>query len=126
MDFEVDDDWWAAANMAAFVPKSNSYRSADSSAFTIPIEEVAPLLRVPLFRDDPHEERKTAGERVLRLFLGFRADAAIPPVTIIDGPTGSGYRYKLTEGAHRFYCSLAAGFTHVPAVKGFDRDMLDR
>jgi len=117
MCFEVEDDWLAEAGMTGFVGKSNAYRSTNTSAFKVPIGEVGPLLRVPLFRDDPYEERKTGRERVLRLLRGFRADDAIPPVEVVPGPPGYGYRYKLIHGAHRLYCSLVAGFTHVPAVK---------
>src|SRR6266403_1062482 len=40
---------------------------------------------------------------------------------IAKGQAGYPYRYKLVHGAHRFYCSLAAGFKCVPAIEGFDR-----
>jgi hypothetical protein len=47
-------------------------------------------------------------------------DGAIPPIELVGTPAGSLFRYKLTAGTHRLYCSLAAGFTHVPAVEGID------
>lgn len=71
---------------------------------------------VGIFNDS--EEEGTARERVLRILRGFRLDNAIPPVEIVEGQHP--HRYKLTHGAHRFYCSLAAGFTSVPTIEGFD------
>lgn len=77
------------------------------------IEEVGPGYRNPgvgIFSDS--EEGGTARERVLRILRAFRLDNAISPVEIVEGQYA--YRYKLVHGAHRFYCSLAAGYTSVP------------
>jgi len=87
-----------------------------------PLEDVGPVSRnsgVGIFNDS--EEEGSARERVVRILRGFRFDNAIPPVEIIEGQTGYPYRYKLVHGAHRFYCSLAAGFKCVPCIEGFDR-----
>jgi hypothetical protein len=45
-----------------------------------------------------------------------RAASAIGPAKI-----GSDFEYKLVDGTHRLYLSLAAALTHVPAVRGFHR-----
>jgi hypothetical protein len=58
----------------------------------------------------------TARERVVSLLRGFREDAAIPPVHVVRLGPGSPYRFKLNAGAHRFYCSVAAGFKSVSAI----------
>jgi hypothetical protein len=79
-----------------------------------------PLGRASVFKDDMEVEHQTARERVLRLLRRFRAGDSIPPVEVVVCPPGYAYPYKLTHGAHRLYCSLAAGFTHIPAVNGFD------
>jgi hypothetical protein len=123
---ELSDDWWDEADMGSFVVKDRSYRAAPSPnkgpIFQVAIEDVGPLRRGNIFKDDMETERKTARERVLRLLRGFQTNEAIPPVEVVEAPPGYGYRYKLTHGAHRLYCSLAAGFTHVPAAKGFEWD----
>ena len=127
---ELNDHWWAEADMAEFVPKFKFYRTPsnykDQQVYEVSIEDVGPVCRASIFKDDAEVERQTARERVLRLLRGFRADDAIPPVEVVVAPPGYGYRYKLTHGAHRLYCSLAAGFTHVPAVDGFEWETLDR
>lgn len=122
---ELNDDWWAEACMAGFVATSKAYCAPavyrDQRVYELSIVDVGPVIRAPgvgIFNDS--EEDGPARERVLRLLRGFRTGDAIPPVAVVVGPPGYGYRYKLTHGTHRLYCSLAAGFTHVPAVDGFD------
>ena len=81
------------------------------------------VLRRCIFNDN---EEASARERVVSVLRGFRSGAAIPPVKIVEAGAEYGYRYKLVDGAHRFYCALAVGFTHVPTVRGFDWGALDR
>src|SRR6266852_6251262 len=122
---ELDDSWWAEAQMAAFVPSGRAYRvdltaAKDQAVVEARIDEIGPIRRRPGVGIFNNNEVKTARERVLCILKGFRTGAAIPPVELVDAPAGSPFRYKLVAGTHRLYCSLAAGFSHVPAVEGFD------
>jgi hypothetical protein len=121
-DIPLPDEWWAEAGMVGFVPTSKSYcveQNFHDEIQEVSIEDVVPVPRNPIFRDGSEGEG-TARERVVKILRGFRLGQHIPPVKVVEGKPEYGHRYKLTEGAHRFYCSLAAGFTHVPTVKGFD------
>jgi hypothetical protein len=124
LQVELNDDWWAEAGMVGFVPQSKAYRTPsiykNQLVYEVSVEDVGPLTRASIFKDDMAEEHQTARERVVRLLRGFRFGDSIPPVEVVDSSPGYGYPYKLTHGAHRLYWSLAAGFTHVPAVNGFD------
>jgi hypothetical protein len=102
-----------------FVPSSTAYRvlQGKGQIREVRIDDVGPVSRDPMFRDSIEEG--SARDRVVRLLRGFRSGDAIPPVEVVKG-SGYGHPHKLTHGAHRFYCSLAAGFTHVPTVEGFD------
>jgi hypothetical protein len=131
LQIELHDDWWAETGMADFRPTSDAYR-ADPDAFPdrqihdVRIEDAGPVCRGPgvsIFNDN---DQATARERVVAILRGFRSGAAIPPVEIVNAAPGYPHQYKLTHGAHRSYCSLAAGFTHVPAVRGLDWNSLDR
>ena len=121
----MPDNWWTEAGMSGFVPVFKAYRvnhSLFQNVREVPLEYVGPVscnARVGIFSDS--EEEGSARERVLRILRGFRFDDAIPPVEIVEGQAGYPYRYKLVHGAHRFYCSLAAGFKCVPSIEGFDR-----
>lgn len=122
---ELNDSWWAEAEMDGFKPASTAYRvemngTHSHGIFEVKINEVRPVQRalgVAIFNDS---DEATARDRVVSILRGFRAAAIIPPVEVVSEPDGSPYRYKLVHGAHRFYCSIAVGFSHVPAVMGFD------
>ena len=126
LQIELPDDWWTEAGMAGFVPLFKAYRvnhSLFQNVREVPLEYVGPVsrnARAGIFNDS-EEEEGSARERVLRILHGFRFDDAIPPVEIVEGQAGYPHRYKLVHGAHRFYCSLAAGFKCVPSIEGFDR-----
>ena len=122
---ELDDSWWAEAVMDGFKPTSTAYRvrtddADDGNIFEVKVDEVRPVRRAPgvaIFNDSAEA---TARERVVSILRGFRSAAPMPPVKVVSEPAGSLFRYKLVHGAHRFYCSVAVGFSHVPAVMGFD------
>jgi hypothetical protein len=125
LKIELPDSWWAEARMADFVPRARAFRpdrcaERGVEIFEVKIEEVAPLQRAPgvgIFNDNKEE---TARERVLRILRKFRADAEIRPIRLTKLAPGGVFRYEIADGSHRFYCSLAAGFSHVPAFEGYD------
>jgi hypothetical protein len=121
LPIELPDDWWDEASMGDFVRNSNAYRVGHSNTeiFEVCIDDVGPVHRSPgvgIFNRSI-EDGLTARERVVRVLRAFRLGDAIPPVQVLEGKPGDPHYYKLTHGVHRLYCSLAAGFTHVPAVK---------
>jgi len=120
----LDNAWWKKAGMEGFAPASSAYTANKSvlragvKVCLIAIKDVEPLRRDPIFRDST-EDGSSAEERVIRILKGFVAGDAIPPVELLK-TFGGPQPYSLKDGAHRFYCSLAAGFTHIPAFKGLD------
>ena len=131
--FELQDDWWVEAGMVGFVPPGPQYR-VDSEAFpdqkiyNVYIRDIGPVhrdLSFGVFNDDKETDR-SAKERVISILRGFRGDVAMPPVEVVKLPPGSPYKYKLTHGTQRLYCSLAVRFTYVPAVDGFDWETHDQ
>jgi hypothetical protein len=119
---DLPDEWWEEAGMAGFLPAREAYRANPAPypverVVAIPIGHVEPLERKlshGIFNDS--NVFGTARERVVSIFKGFREDAAIPPVHVVRLAPGGAYRFKLRAGAHRFYCAVAAAFTHVSAV----------
>lgn len=107
--------------MASFVPSTTAYcvERAIDGIQVVSIEDVGPVLRNPIFRDGSDGEG-SARQRVVSILRGFQLRVSIPPVAVVEARAEYQHRYKLVHGAHRFYRSLAAGFTHVPTVKGFD------
>lgn len=126
LQIEISDDWWTEAGMRGFVPTFTAYRVNQKlfpNAREVLIQDIGPVSPNPcigIFNDSKAEG--SARERVVRILRGFRFDDAIPPVEIVGAHPGRPYRYKLVHGAHRLYCSLAAGFKCVPAIEGFDKN----
>jgi len=114
--FEVPDEWWAAAGMLGFVAPGPSYKVDPpliDEVFTCPIAEVAPMIRQPQVVGD------FAGfgrDRLMDILRGFVADVLLPPVQVYRFDQVEGFRYRLHDGYHRFYASVAVGFSHLPAV----------
>ena len=127
LEVALPDSWWIEAEMVGFVPKSRAFRpnlraAQGLAVFEAKIDAVAPLKRAPgvgVFNDN---EEATAKERVVRILRGFREEAELPPIHLVKLGHETKFRYKIGNGSHRFYCSLAVGFTHVPAFEGFDFD----
>jgi hypothetical protein len=127
----LNDDWWAEAGMASFTPSSTAYHADPRTfpgqrIFEVWIDDIGPVSRargVGIFNAS-HDGTVTARESVVAILLGFRCGAMIPPVEVVKAEALSAYPYKLVHGTHRLYCSLAAGFTHMPAVEGFDINAL--
>jgi hypothetical protein len=125
--FDIEEEWLTTAGIAGSVPHSRSYRvwftsSSDRPIYEASLDEVEPLRRDlshGVFNDGG-PDNLPARDRVVQIFTGFVVDAAIPPVELLRTEVRERYRYRIKDGVHRFYCSLVAGFTHIPAVEGFD------
>ena len=126
----LPDEWWAAAGMSNFVLSATAYRCDQAQAgglrvCLIPIADIEPVHRapgVPVFNDSI-EEGISARERVERILRAFVANDALPPVELAK--QAGRYHFRLRAGLHRLYCSIAAGFTEIPAVKALDLKAFD-
>jgi hypothetical protein len=58
--------------------------------------------------------------RLISVLKGITMGDEIEPVPLIELPTSdfppAPYRYRVRNGYHRFYASIAAGFECLPAV----------
>ena len=120
VEFELPDEWWQEAGMQTFVAPNRTYITSThkASILEVPIEDLAPVLRKGshgVFNDSP--EFGSAHERVVCILRGFIEDVPLPPVEVARLASISPPRYKLIHGAHRPYCSIAAGYSHIPAVE---------
>jgi hypothetical protein len=115
-EFEIPDEWWLEAGMAEFSARSPAYRST-LGARLVPLREIEPPhLGVAHPRDWCGFDRA----RMVRILRGLNAHVEMRPVPLlelpIDGvPACQAYGYRALDGYHRFYASIAAGFTFLPA-----------
>ncbi len=131
-DSEIDlpDEWWIAAGMPKFFPSSSAYR-CDHVAIghrrvcLIRIADIEPVRRAAGVRVFNDCEGVSASERVQRILRGFVQNAELPPVELLRQTKPGPYPFCLKNGVHRLYCSLAARYTDIPAVKFFDLAAFD-
>jgi hypothetical protein len=112
-EFEIPDDWWIEAGMSQFVPQQRqAYRSR---AETFALDEIEPA-----FRTDPLDCNGFVRSRMVAILRGFVDDSELPPICLLVIPPryewpNNPFKYRVIDGVHRFYASIAAGFNCVPA-----------
>jgi len=69
---------------------------------------------------DVEAPRRDAGviglheDRAVSLLRAFRAGIAVPPLEVHEPPEPRKFRYRVRDGFHRYYLSVAAGFPMLP------------
>lgn len=112
--FEIPDDWWRFADMDGFAARASGrfypYAPA-ANVEVVPIEEVLPPRRDPgiaLFKK----------YKLMPVLFAFQSpNCALPAVEVWRQKTGP-TRFKVKNGVHRYYGSIAAGYRHLPVVVG--------
>jgi len=113
--FHIREDWWRFAEMDTFTPQNDCYPFRDScdrpgKVKVVPIEQIEP----PTRNEGVQPFCKCS---LVPILLGFRNRfAELPPVSVKVLPQTDGYQYKVENGFHRYYASVAAGYTHLPVI----------
>jgi ParB-like chromosome segregation protein Spo0J len=55
-------------------------------------------------------------ERMLSILRGIKARDHIPPIEINELENDNKFKYRVQDGFHRFYASVALGFDCIPVV----------
>lgn len=117
--FEIPDAWWEFADMTAhqrvgeFYPYQGLVRGETyidpSLVEVVPLVDIEPLQRdpgVPLFRK----------YKLVPVLMGLRSPHGYLPPCELEPAGGGPYKFKLHNGCHRFYASVAVGFSGLPAL----------
>jgi hypothetical protein len=117
-EFEIPDAWWSDAGMTAFGPGAPSYRcTPHPNVIAVLLREIEPPFRNPgVLRDWQGFDRA----RMIRVLGGMATGAEMPPVPVValppaDDPAAP-FAWRVCDGFHRFYASVAAGFEMLPVV----------
>jgi|SRR6185437_7482243 len=110
--FCIPDDWWTLCDCDMFQRKTDFYvypRELDLHTDIVAIEEVEPPNR-----DAGTEPFKK--HRLVPVLLGLQSqEGVVPPVEVL-AQDGGRYRYRVRNGFHRFYASVALGFPKLPVI----------
>lgn len=111
--FEIPDEWWQFAEMDGFSRNGARFFAYDGESFAnaeaVPIADVEPPQRSPeveLFRK----------HKLVPLLMAFASPEGMLPPVQVQRISASRYRFKLLNGAHRYFASVAVGFPLLPVV----------
>lgn len=111
--FEIPDDWWQFTEMRQFHPNSSGfypYHTTSEPVELVSIEVVEPPSRGPII-----EEFKKY--KLVPVLLAFQSpECALPPVQVKRVSSPSKFQYRVHNGFHRFFASVAAGYSKLPVT----------
>jgi hypothetical protein len=108
--YQIPPEWLAEAGWQNFAPSWSSFR-CEEPHILIALADIEKPKR------DPGVTLAANGfrhDRMVRILAGIRKNDALPPLSVEDADPGEKL-YRLRAGFHRYYASIAAGFSHVPA-----------
>ena len=114
VEFEIPDEWWSFAEMSNFSAGSAGnfypYHANQKPIEVVPIADIESPIRNAGFQ--PFRKYK-----LVPVLLAFTSpECALPPVEVVALPGGPGTRYRVINGFHRYYASIAAGYTKLPVI----------
>ncbi len=111
--FEIPDDWWQFTDMGLFRPNSSGFYPYNTT--TEPVDLVAIEAVEPPSRKAGIEEFKKY--KLVPVLLAFQSpECALPPVLVKRISSPSKYQYYVHNGFHRFFASVAAGYSKLPVT----------
>jgi hypothetical protein len=114
-EFELPDDWLAEAGFVGFKPSREAFRSTETATDSLLLRDIEPPFRYP---EHPKDFRGFDRARMVQVLSGIVRDAEIDPVQVVllprPGFVRPPFEYRVYDGVHRFYASVAAGFPKLP------------
>jgi hypothetical protein len=111
VEFEIEDDWLNEAGVHQSKPSDKSYHVPEKAVFRI-------ILLVNIAPPAIHRLTNFDRKRMISILRAFKENTPLPAIEVeeIDDPD---YLYKVHSGFHRFYASVATGFTEIAATRFF-------
>lgn len=111
-EFEIPDAWLDEAGANGFTPTRAAFCSG-SSAVNVLLTAVEP----PRLNGYPLSWRGLDRVRFVRVLKWMVEDTEIEGVPVLPMPYvdlgSSPYEFRIRDGVHRFYASVAMGFSHL-------------
>lgn len=112
--FEIPDDWLAEAGVIGFTPTTAAFASTPN-AMVVPLTQIEPPVR---FHSTPKDHAGFDRSRLVHHLRRFVAGEIVDPVPMLELPVyeycAAPFRFRVCDGVHRFYGSIAARFSHLP------------
>lgn len=110
IEFDIPDEWLKAANAREFSPKTRGYLASSDLRWPTTLirlsEIAAPVRNVGV--------RTLDEERTVSILRAITSGQTLPAIEADIPPQASQFKYRVRDGYHRFYVSVALGFSHLP------------
>jgi hypothetical protein len=113
-DFDIPDAWLEGMDLTRPRAEGCAYRTGDEATL-VALQVIEPPRRNPWV---PLDWRGFSEERFVAVLARMLGDQVLDPVPAFALPRPERppypYEYRTADGYHRFFASIAAGFTHLP------------
>jgi hypothetical protein len=113
--YQIPDEWWRFCELDKWKPTTDFYLARelnDDDVTLVALSDIEPTVR-DLGEGSPFRKYK-----LVPIMLRFQSpESWLPPIDI-GLLSGSRYKYKLTNGFHRFVASMVVGYKSIPARIG--------
>ena len=120
ISYEIPEGWWKFCDLDKWKPTTEFYLAKelnDKDVTLIPLAEIQPMTR-DLGNGSPFRKYK-----LVPILLRFQSptESWLPPIEVELITGAEPYKYKLTNGFHRFAASFLVGYRSIPArIKSID------
>ena len=119
--FEIPDDIWILTGASQWRPSRSSYvASAYQDAESNQPHNDLSISLIPIHLIEPPRTKSTARAlvnfRLERILKGFVTSSVLPAVLGQQKGNNPIAHVEIIDGAHRYYASIAVGFTHLPVA----------
>jgi hypothetical protein len=113
ISYEIPDSWWKFCDLDKWKPTTEFYLARelnDHDVRVIPLAEIQPMTR-DLGNGSPFRKYK-----LVPILLRFQSptESWLPPIEVEPITGAEPYKYKLTNGFHRFVASVLVGYRSIP------------
>jgi len=117
--FEIPGEWLTAAGIPdSWTPGRRCFSVQTAVKHDIlPIDEIVPPERKAALQG--FASNGLNRERMISVLQALHQDMALPPVQVreITADGGEARQFEVYDGFHRFYASVAVGFSHLPVTR---------
>lgn len=114
VEFDIPDEWWSFAEMQTFEDHGGGYYPyspvAADRVQVVSLSSVEPPTRsegVPSFKK----------YKLVPVLFAFQSpECELPPIAVQRISSPSQYEFRVLNGYHRFYSSVAVGYSKLPII----------
>lgn len=109
--FDIPDEWWAFAEM-------DTFRRSSARCFSFEPKDGVQLVEMAKVQTPVRDAGVEAFKKckLVPILCALQAKNLLPPIKVTDQGVPPGCQYRVYDGFHRYYASVAVGFPMLPVI----------